>query len=74
MKKSNVVNFVKFAQNNGNYYSDHAEHIVRNNEQEPIVYVIQNHINNLRHAYGDDALREVINLLGVMNKNEKKSA
>ena len=72
-KRCKVYNLVEFAQNNGYFYSDHAEYIVRVNELEPIHYAIQRHLNNLRNTYGDDALRDVVILLGL-DQAAKKAA
>lgn len=74
MKKSNVVSMYEYANNNDMYRDDKSLRYVEQVERTPIDLIIQNHLNNLRHTYGDDALRDVINLLGVMNDNKKKSA
>ena len=69
----NVVNFTKYAQDNENK-SDHTRHIVRENETTPIDYTIQAHLNNLRATYGDNALKQVITLMGLDKGKVKKSA
>jgi len=67
----NLINFTEWCYDNENK-SAHTRHIVRENETTPVVYTIQVHINNLRATYGDDALMEVITMLGLDKQPTKK--
>lgn len=61
--KTNVIDMNDFAYKKGK--SAHADDVVRYNELSPIELIVQNHLNNIRNTYGDNALRQVVIVLGL---------
>ena len=71
-KKMNEYILENWEQVNDN--DGHRHDVLTYQEETPVVFIVQNHISNLRHTYGDDALRDVISLLGLDKDESKKVA
>lgn len=68
-----VISMIEYVINKSNKTS-HDHMLCDREEREPIHYTIQLHLNNLRATYGDDALKDVISVLGLDKDTSKKVA
>ena len=69
--KSNVTSLVEHARKNQQQEGKtHHDVVVNYSMYTPYVMIVQDHLTNLRLTYGDQVVKEAVQLMGLDSKKE----